>query len=143
MAILGNAGGKLVISTTLRRKAHESASMNEEHNCLRMNISWRETCMDQANHLEWGSVSETQPPHTRDKYKYHYGRTLSIFPSVFQQVWPYFVRFGFAALGMFLIKNLLMPLFLMGCFPVDFSEGKTAPQDEIGETPHKGRKTAH
>ena len=34
-----------------------------------------------------------------------------------------------------LVKNLLMPLFLMGCFPRDFQEGKR-PIEASGETAH-------
>ena len=46
-------------------------------------------------------------------------------------------------LGHLLIfKNLLMPLFFMGCFPGDFREGKR-PIKAFGETAHWGRKTAH
>ena len=33
------------------------------------------------------------------------------------------------------VKTLLKPLFLTGCFPVVFARGKTAPEDETEETP--------
>ena len=33
------------------------------------------------------------------------------------------------------LKNLFMPLFLVGCFPVDFQEGKR-PIKAFGETAH-------
>ena len=36
----------------------------------------------------------------------------------------------------------LLPLFLMGCFPGDFQEGKL-PTKPFGKTTHQGRKTAH
>ena len=35
-------------------------------------------------------------------------------------------------------KNLLMPQFSIVCFPMGFSRGKRAPQDEIGTMPHEG-----
>ena len=36
-----------------------------------------------------------------------------------------------------LFKNLLMPLFLMGCFPVDFQEGKRPLRTKSGKRPIK------
>ena len=41
-----------------------------------------------------------------------------------------------------IFKNVLMPLFLMGCFPEDFQERKQSIK-AFGETAHYGRKTAH
>ena len=35
------------------------------------------------------------------------------------------------------LKNLLMPLFLMGCFPVDFQEGKRPLRMKSGKRPIK------
>ena len=41
------------------------------------------------------------------------------------------------------LKNLLMPLFFMGCFPVDFQEGKRPPKTKSGKCPIKVEKTVH
>ena len=41
-----------------------------------------------------------------------------------------------------IFKNLLMPLFSMGCFPEDFGEGKR-PTKAPGETANLGQKTGH
>ena len=38
---------------------------------------------------------------------------------------------------MLLVKNLLMPLFLMGCFPVDFQEVKQPLRTKSGKRPIK------
>ena len=40
------------------------------------------------------------------------------------------------------VKNLLTPLFLLGCCPRDFEEAKR-PTKAFKETAHQGRKTAH
>ena len=39
-----------------------------------------------------------------------------------------------------LVKNLLMPLFLMGCFPLDFHEAKRPLRTESGTRPTKAGK---
>ena len=39
-----------------------------------------------------------------------------------------------------IFKNLLTPLFLMGCFPVDFQEAKQPLRDKSGKRPIKGGK---
>ena len=41
------------------------------------------------------------------------------------------------------VKEPFNAPFLNGLFSSGFSGGKTAPWDEIGETPHQGLKTAH
>ena len=46
-----------------------------------------------------------------------------------------FTAFGLQGLPAVPLKNLLMPLFLMGCFPRDFQEGKQ-PIKEFEETAH-------
>ena len=54
----------------------------------------------------------------------------------FREVW--FPQCEIASFCSF-VKNLLMPLFLMGCFPGDFQEGKR-PLKAFGKRPIKVRK---
>ena len=44
---------------------------------------------------------------------------------------PLFLKFSLS------IKNLLMPLFLMGCFPVDFQEAKRPLRTKLVKRPMK------
>ena len=61
--------------------------------------------------------------------------TFEVFLGVFEKTKEKKDRAGSTALDRPHFKSLLMPLFLVGCFPANFQEGKQ-PVKAFGETAH-------